>query len=128
MQLSFALYSPMPSSSKSIMPDTCWQDVSAIAKGLGFTTSVQISHALHDAIAAHPSEDQQEYDQRLYDALWLAHHYLSLDQCEDCTFTFHFTQREEPLHLRLRVELQGQIVSLGLPRDFQEASHADLFG
>jgi hypothetical protein len=126
MQLSFALYAPSPRSSKLIMHDLPWQNVSDLARGLGFTTSLWISHALHDALAAHLSEDQQDYDQRLYDALWLAHHYLSLDQSEACTFTFHFTQKEELLHLSLRIEIQADVVSLGLLPDFQEAPHADL--
>jgi hypothetical protein len=126
MQLTFALFSPSPSSPKPIMPDTTWLDVSAIARGIGFATSVEVSPAFDDAIAALPSEDQLEYDQRLYDALWLAHHYLTLDQAEACSFTFHFLHKENPSSLRLRVVTHGEVVSLGFIRDLQEASHADL--
>ena len=126
MQLTFALFSPSPSSPKPIMPDTTWLDVSVIARGIGFVTSVEVSLAFDDAIAALPSEDGQDYDQRLYDALWLAHHYLSLDQAEACCFTFHFLHKENPSSLRLRVEAHRKVVSLGLSRDFQEALHADL--
>ncbi len=126
MQLTFALFSPSSSSPKPIMPDTTWLDVSVITRGIGFVTSVEVSPAFHDAIAALPSEDQQDYDQRLYDALWLAHHHLSLDQAEACSFTFHFLRKENPCSLRLRVEAHRKVVSLGLSRDFQEALYADL--
>jgi hypothetical protein len=99
-------------------------DVSDIASGVGFNTPVEVSIALSDALEPLQTENEDEYDQSLYDALWLAHHYLSLDPRQSFTFTFDFLR--EDFHggkfietsLRLRVETRKQVVLLGLLHDF----------
>jgi hypothetical protein len=133
MQMQLTLdFTPRPSSLKPVFKNTTWVNVSDIARGVGFTMPVEVSIALSDALEALQSEDADSYDQRLYDALWLAHHYLSLDQRQSFAFTFDFL-REDLLSgkfieasLRLRVEVQKQIVLLGLSHDFQEALHGFL--
>ena len=87
---------------------------------------VEVSVTLSDALEALQSEDADSYDQRLYDALWLAHHYLALDlrQRESVSFTFDFLREDKhngkfiEASLRLRVEAQKQAVLLGLMQDF----------
>ena len=118
-------FTPRPQSKqKSIFKNRSWLKVSDVARGIGFTTAVDVSIALNDALMPLQMEDDDGYDQRLYDALWLAHHYLSLDQCQSFTFTFDFL-REDTLSgkfteasLRLRVEVQEQVVLLGFLQDF----------
>ncbi len=118
-------FTPQPSfQPKPVVRNTRWVDVSDIAGGVGFKLPVEVSVALKDALAPLQTEDDAEYDQRLYDALWLAHHYLSLDQRPSITFTFDFLREDHPggkmaeTTLRLRAEAQNQLVLLGLPQDF----------
>ena len=105
-----------------------WLDVSAIAKGVGFIAPVEISIALSDALAPHQAVDDDDYDQRLYDALWLAHHYLSLDQRTSFTFTFDFLRNDKlngkfvEANLRLMVQAQKNLTLIGLPQDFYKDS------
>ncbi|GAB1469403.1 hypothetical protein MASR2M66_02790 [Chloroflexota bacterium] len=126
MQMQLTLdFTSRPSNLKPIIKNTTWMDVSDIARGIGFTIPVEVSIALNDALEPLQTEDDEDYDQRLYDALWLAHHYLSLDQSHE-TFTFTFDFLREDKHtgkfieasLRLRVEAQKQVVLLGLLQDF----------
>ena len=125
MQMQLALdFTPRPSYLKPNIKNTTWMNVSDVARGVGFMMPVEVSVTLSDALEALQSEDADSYDQRLYDALWLAHHYLSLNQLQSFTFTFDFL-REDLLSgkfteasLRLRVETQKQIVLLGLVQDF----------
>jgi hypothetical protein len=49
-----------------------WLDVTDIARGVGFTGPVEISLALNDALEPHQDEQEEAYDQRLYDCLWRA--------------------------------------------------------
>jgi hypothetical protein len=101
-----------------------WLDVSQVAHGVGFTTNVEVSVALQDALEPIQSEQDGDYDQRLYDALWLAHFQLSLAQSRSVTFTFAFprkhwkTEEITEASLRLRVETQLQSVLIGLLPDF----------
>ncbi len=101
-----------------------WLDVSDIARGVGFTTIVQISIALHDALEPLQNEPGGDYDQRLYDALWQAYFQLALDQRQSVTFNFTFSRKHEEadeiteVSLRLRVEMQGQTTLVGLLQDF----------
>jgi len=105
-----------------------WLDVSAIAKGVGFIAPVETSIALNDALAPHHTEDDDNYDQRLYDALWLAHHYLSLDQRTSFTFTFDFLRNDKlngkfaEASLRMMVQAQKNLILIGLPQDFYKDS------
>ena len=101
-----------------------WMDVSDIAAGVGFSEPVSISMALSDALEATQLEVVNEYDQRLYDALWLAHFELSLNDGRSVNFTFTFSRAHwktgelAETSLRLRVEQQHQGIHLGLQEDF----------
>lgn len=101
-----------------------WLDVSDIARGVGFTTEVQISIALSDALQPLQNEMDENHDQRLYDCLWLAHFKLSLDRSPSATFNFAFPRKDSKTEevsessLRVRVEAQRQFVLLGLLEDF----------
>jgi hypothetical protein len=101
-----------------------WIDVSEIATGVGFSEPVAISPALSDALKASRLEVEADYDQRLYDALWLAHFELSLNDERPINFTFTFPRRHwktdeiTETSLRLRVEMGSQGFHLGLKQDF----------
>jgi hypothetical protein len=113
---------------ESIIQNEAWLEVSDIARGVGFTTAVQVSIALNDALQPLQSEQDGDYDQGLYDALWLARFKLSLDQNQSATFNITFprkdwkTEEVSEVSLRLRVEMQKQTVLLGRLQDFQEAA------
>ena len=122
LPLDFSLRAP-PASHPIIAYPT-WRDVSKIAAGVGFSEPVSISLALSDAIEANHLETDDDYNQRLYDTLWLAHFELSLRDGRPTNFTFTFPSKHwktEDLNkssLRLRVERQFQGVRLGLKQDF----------
>ena len=127
MQMQLTLdFTSRPPKQKLIIKNTTWMNVSDVARGIGFTIPVEVSIALSDALEPLQTEDDEDYDQRLYDALWLAHHYLSLDlrQRESITFTFDFLREDKhtgkfiEASLRLRVDVQKQVVLLGLMQDF----------
>ena len=126
MQMQLTLdFTPRQVKKKPIFKNSTWVDVSGIARGIGFTIPVEVSTALNDALMPLQTEDEEDYDQRLYDALWLAHHYLSLDpQRDSFAFTFDFLREDKhsgkfnEASLRLRVESQKQVVLLGLSQDF----------
>jgi hypothetical protein len=107
-----------------MVPSLTRLDVSEIARGVGFANKVEVSLALSDALEPIQSEEDGDYDQRLYDALWLAHFQLSLDQSRSATFAFTFprkhwkTEEITEASLRLRVETQPQSVLVGLLPDF----------
>lgn len=109
---------------KPISWTEAWLDVSAIAREVGFTTTVRVGIKLNEALQPLQNEIDGDYDQRLYDCLWLAHFQLSLDQCQSAAFHFTFprkdgkTEKGFEISLRLRVEAQKQVVSLGLMEDF----------
>lgn len=101
-----------------------WLDVSNIARGVGFTTEVQISVTLNDALRTLQNEIDGDYDQRLFDCLWLAHFKLSFDRSQSATFNFTFPRKDHKTgevsetNLRVRVEAHKQVVLLGLLEDF----------
>ena len=101
-----------------------WMDFSEIAAGVGFSKPVAISPALSDTLKATHLETETDYDQRLYDALWLAHFELSLNDERPINFTFTFPRRHwktdeiTETSLRLRVEMGSQGFHLGLKQDF----------
>ena len=118
-------FTPRPQREQQpIIENEAWLDVSDIARGVGFTTTVQVSISLNDALQPLQNEIEGDYDQRLYDALWAAHFKLSLDQSQSATFNFTFprkdrkTEEVSEVSLRLRVEAQKQVVLLGLLEDF----------
>jgi hypothetical protein len=106
-----------------------WLDVTDVARGVGFTTAVGISSALHDALTPLRTEPDGEYDQRLYDCLWLAHLRLLLDREPCVTFTFAFPRRiwrtgeMREISLRVIAETQGQLVIVSLLGDMQEPAY-----
>ena len=122
LPLNFPKRSPSVSQTASEYPD--WMDVSEIAAGVGFTHPVSISPTLSDALEPSRLETEADYDQRLYDALWLAHFELSLNDERPINFTFTFLRRhwktEEiaETSLRLRVEGGFQGIHLGFRQDF----------
>jgi len=126
MQLTPDFTSEPQREQKPIIQNESWLDVSDIARGVGFTTTVQISIGLNDALQPLPNEIEGDYDQRLYDALWTAHFKLSLDQSQSATFNFTFprkdwrTEKVSEISLRVRVETQKQAVLLSLMEDFRD--------
>lgn len=124
MQLTLDFTSRTRLSRTPMVPSLTRLDVSEIAHGVGFANKVEVSLALSDALEPIQSEEDGDYDQRLYDALWLAHFQLSLDQSRSATFAFTFprkhwkTEEITEASLRLRVETQPQSVLVGLPTDF----------
>jgi hypothetical protein len=109
---------------KLTIENEAWLDVSDTARGVGFTTALQISVTLNDALQPLQNETDGDYDQRLYDFLWLAHFQLSRDQSQSTTFNFTFLRKDRrtevvsKVSLRGRVEAQEQAVLLGLLEDF----------
>jgi hypothetical protein len=114
---------------KTIIKNTTWLNAGWATACLGFTKKVEISQSLSDALQGGGEDD---HDQQLYDALWMAHHHLALDQRPSFSFTFDFLR--DDIHqgrmvehsLRLHVEEKEQLILLGLIQDFQERDHAIL--
>ena len=126
MQLTLNLtFTPTPPP-KMTFKNTTWLDAGWAAGCLGFTKKVEISQSLSDALL-HGDED--DHDQQLYDALWLAHHHLVLDQRPSLSFTFDYLQdyklhgRHIECSLRLHVEEKEQLILLGLLQDFPSQSN-----
>ncbi len=71
-----------------------------------------------------PAETEDDYDQRLYDALWHAHFYLSLDHSQSATYNFRFprkhwkTEEVSEVNLHLHIEVGHEQAYLGLLDDF----------
>jgi hypothetical protein len=113
-----------PSLSQPTDAHTDWLDVSDIAPGVGFSEAVAISPAFSDAIKETQMETEADYDQRLYDSLWLAHFELSLNDGQPANFTFVFSRKHWKTNnlsetcLRLRVERGYQGIHLGSREDF----------
>lgn len=124
MQLTLDFTSGPRLSRTPMVPSVTRLEVSEIARGVGFANKVEVSLALSDALEPIQSEEDGDYDQRLYDALWLAHFQLFLDQSRSATFAFTFprkhwkTEEITEASLRLRVETQLQSVLVGLLPDF----------
>ena len=119
-QLAFDFSSKPSLDNNPIITKDAWLDVSEIARGVGFMDTVLVSFALRDAL----EYQRADYDQLLYDALWLAHFKLSIDGLTSATFNLN-TERKgagsetaTSIHLRLRVQKWEQTVCLGLLEDF----------
>ena len=116
-QLSFAF--PTKRVSQHPPPPPLWLQVDA---------SAEVSIALHDALTPLSTEEDGDYDQRLFDALWLSRFELTLGHRESANFTFTFprkhwrTEAITEISLRLRCETHGETIRLGLLADFQEAT------
>jgi hypothetical protein len=123
-QLTFDFISKSLLKDDPIITKDTWLDVSDLARGVGFTTRVQISIPLHDALQPLQNETDGDYDQRLYDVLWQAYFQRSIDHGLSATFNFIFqrkdfkTERISEVSLRARVEAQERVVMLGLLEDF----------
>jgi len=106
---------------KRIFQNSTWLNAGWASACLGFNKNVEISQSLSDALG---NEDEDDHDQQLYDALWLAHHYLVLDQRPSFSFTFDFIRDDKisgrfiETSLRLHVEEKKQVILLGLLQDF----------
>lgn len=130
MQMQLALdFTPQPQRSPpALIAIPTWLDVSEIARGAGFTTNVEVSLALHETLEPISTEEDGDYDQRLYDALWLACFELVLDHRQAANFTFSFprkhwrTEEITDIPLRLRCEVNNKTARLGFLADFQEAT------
>lgn len=124
MQLTLNLtFAPVPPV-KNLLKNTVWLDAGWATACLGFTKKVEISQSLSDTLKSCQDTDEDDHDQQLYDALWLAHHYLALDQRSSFSFTFDFL-RDDKLRgrfveysLRLHVEEKEKLILLGLMQDF----------
>lgn len=124
MQLTLNLeFAPAPPV-KPLIPNNLWIDVSTEAHFIGFTPKVEISQSLNDALQPMQTEDDDAYNLRLYDAIWLAHHYWRLDQRSSYSFTFDFLRADlttgtiPQSNLRLHVEMHEGTAQLGLVQDF----------
>ena len=109
---------------KSIFKNTIWLNAGWATACLGFTKKVEISQLLSDALMPIHADDEDDHDQQLYDALWMAHHHLALDQHPSFSFTFDFLREDKisgrfiATSLRLHVEEKEQLILLGLIQDF----------
>lgn len=109
---------------KRILQNNTWLNAGWASACLGFTKKVEISQSLSDALNPLHADDEDDHDQQLYDALWLAHHYLVLDQRPSFSFTFDFMHDDKisgrfiETSLRLHVEEKEQVILLGLLQDF----------
>ncbi|MBV6394134.1 MAG: hypothetical protein KPEEDBHJ_03382 [Anaerolineales bacterium] len=111
----------IPATPRNLIRPIIWLDAGWASALLGFTKKVEISQALSDALQ-HGDED--EHDQQLYDALWLAHHHLVIDQRPSLSFTFDYLHNDKlrgrylERSLRLHVEEREDLILLGLLQDF----------
>ena len=94
IQLAFGFTPRHPREQRPIIRNEAWLDVSDIARGVGFTTAVQVGISLHEALRPLQNEIDGDYDQRLYDALWMAHIKLSLENSQFATFSFTFPRKD----------------------------------
>ena len=124
MQLTLNLtFTPAPPA-KTIFKNTTWLSAGWASACIGFTKKVEISQALSDALKPLHADDEADHDQQLFDALWMAHHYLVLDQRPSFSFIFDFLRDDKTsgrmmeTSLRLHVEEKEQLVLLGLLQDF----------
>ncbi len=123
-QLTLNLTFAVAPSVKSIFKNTTWLNAGWATPCLGFTKKVEISQSLSDALMPIHADDEDDHDQQLYDALWLAHHHLVLDQRSSFSFTFDFLRDDKisgrfiAASLRLHVEEKEQLILLGLIQDF----------
>jgi hypothetical protein len=109
---------------KRILKSTNWLDAGWATACLGFTKKVEISQSLSDALKPFHADDEDDHDQQLYDALWMAHHYLALEQRSSFSFTFDFLWDDKhngkfsETSFRLYLEEKEHVILLGLLQDF----------
>ena len=124
MQLTLNLtFAPTPLV-KKFFKNTTWLNAGWATACIGFTKKVEVSQSLSDVLKPLHTDDEDDHDQRLYDALWMAYHYLVLDQRPAFSFTFDFLRDDKingrltEISLRLHVEEKEQMLLLGLLQDF----------
>jgi hypothetical protein len=123
-QLTMSLAPPPVTKNTSNIANNRWLDVSDIAVGTGFPTKVAVSSNLSAALEPITTEEDGDYDQRLWDALWLANFHLSLDQIPSAAFTFTFprkhwkTEEVSEVSLRVHAEILNDVTYVGLLEDF----------
>lgn len=128
MQLTLNLFFTPAPRNKKVFNNITWLDVGWATACLGFAKKVEISQSLSDALAPLPGGDEDDHDQHLYDALWLAHHHLALKGQPSFSFTFDFLcddkqgGRMARHSLRLHVEEREQVILLSLNQE--EAWHS----
>ena len=121
-QLSFAI--PTRPVVQHPPPPPLWLDVTQTGRTIGFTSDTVLSLALHDALTPLSTEEDGDYDQRLYNALWLGRFELTLDHRQSANFTFTFprkhwqTEEITDISMRLRCEVNNETARLGFPADF----------
>ncbi len=125
MQLNLNLtFAPAPR--HKCLQVTTWLNAGWATTCLGFTKKVEISQALSDAL---DHGDEDDHDQQLYDALWLAHHHLVIDPRPSLSFPFDFLHNDKlqgryvEHSLRLHMEEGDQLILLGLLQDFPTPSN-----
>ena len=96
-QLTLNLTFAVAPSAKNIFKNTTWLNAGWATACLGFTKKVEISQSLSDALMPIHADDEDDHDQQLYDALWMAHHHLVLDQRPSFSFTFDFLREQRGL-------------------------------
>ena len=117
-------FTPKVCAPPPLLHSPAWLDVSDVARGVGFSPIIKISVALHDSLDPISTEEDGDYEQRLFDALWQARFELALDHRESANFTFTFprkhwrTEEFMEIALRLRCEVKNKTVFLGLMEDF----------
>ena len=108
-------------------------DVTETSKEVGFKLPVAITEALHNRLTPAKADASlgQEYDGRLWDALWLAAFTIKLADRSRDTVTFTLEQQEvevkngqpQKVELRLRAVCgsgdEGEpVITIGFPEDF----------
>ena len=108
-------------------------DVSETAKEVGFRLPVVITAALHDrlTLSQHDASIGQDYDGRLWDALWLAAYTIKLADPGTDTVTYTVVLQEveaksgQPVNVDIRLWAvcgpgdEGEpVVTIGFPEDF----------
>jgi hypothetical protein len=125
MQLTFNL-DFIPAPPRNLIRPATWLNAGWATTCLGFTKKVEISQSLNDAL---DHGDEDDHDQQLYDALWLAHHHLVLDQRPSLSFTFEYLHDDKVKgcyvehSLRLHMEEGDHLILLGLLQDFPTSSN-----
>jgi hypothetical protein len=123
MQLTLNLSFTPALRNNKVFNNTIWLDAGWAAACLGFAKKVEISRSLCDALIPMQTEDEDDRDQDLYDALWLAHHHLALKGQPSFSFTFDFLRddkykgRMSRHSLRLRLEERERVILLGLDQE-----------
>ena len=108
-------------------------DVTVTAKEVGFRWPVVITAALHDrlTLSQHDASIGQDYDGRLWDALWLAAYTIKLADPGTDTVTYTVVLQEveaksgQPVNVDIRLwDVCGPgdegepVVTIGFPEDF----------